>query len=178
MDIILWLIIAAVLYVLFMPSTSRPSENKEIEEDMHLTTTQRKWRQMKREQDLEKLVADGNDYTTKYEQIIKLQVEMQQYILDNKRQFHPLVWIFDTINPRLCGEYIRHVAIMFGIFLLIASFGGWSTLLILVLSMNVVMVDFLVYRRQLMLEVTEWNPEFQEKFAKKFENLTRGMDIP
>lgn len=178
LDIIFLVVIGVVLFRMLKPSTSSSSENNERGEEGHLSETQRRWREMKHEQELDKMVSVANENATKYEQIVKLQIEMQQYILDNKRQFHPLVWIFDTINPRMVGEYIKHLAIMFGIFLLIASFAGWTTMLTFMLLLNVIMVDFLIYRRQLMLEVTEWNPEFQEKFTKKFKNLIRGIDIP
>ena len=179
MDVIFWLIMAVVLYKFIMPSAPSSSEGEETQEEyQHLTETQRRWRAMKREMEMEKIAADGDDHATKFEQIVKLQTEMRSYILEHKRPFHPLVWLFDTINPRLFSDYCKHLAVVFGIFFFVSMFAEWTTFFTLILGFNVLTVDFLMYRRQLLLEVTDWNPEFQEKFVKKFEILARGVDIP
>lgn len=178
LELLLWVGVAVIIFrMFFKPTASQPAENTEIADEQHLTETQRRWRQMKRDQELETMMASASEHATKYERIIRLQVEMQQYILDNKRPFHLGVWLFDSIDPRLLTEYCKYMAVVFGVFFLV-SITGWSTLLTIMFALNVFTTDFLIYRKQLMLEVTAWNPEFQEKYAKEFEKLTRGMDIP
>ena len=170
-DIILVLALVYFLYKILM------SKFNIVKNEQHLTETQRKWRSMKREQDVVDAAAKGTDYITALDELLKLQNEMNEYVLENKRKFSFIIWFMDTIDSRMLGEYIKHMSIISVIFLFV-SFAGWSTLLTLMLIFNILIIDFLLYKKQLTLEVTEWNPEFREKFTKKFENLIRSVYIP
>lgn len=166
--LIILLVIGFCLYKLMAPTTP-PEEVDEVEETRPLTSTQRKWRAMKRESELAKLGEEETHYISKWEQTVQLQTEMTQYILDNKRKFHPFVWLIDAIDPRLIVEYIRKmIALVIFYLLLMWMFGAFSLLAIFVGGL---VMDYLLYNKQLILEVTEWNPEYQEKFAKRYQTL-------
>lgn len=169
MELFIILVIGFCLYKVLMPSAPSEEIDTEQEESRPLTSTQRKWHAMKREREMKQIALHETEHVSKYEEVIRLQVEMQQYIIDHKRPFHPIVWLFDTINPRLHGEYIRKMIALGVIYGLIALFSG--VFLTIGLLTGVLVMDYIFYDRQLMLEVTEWNPEFNEKFTKRFQAL-------
>ena len=76
-DIILVLALVYFLYKILM------SKFNIVKNEQHLTETQRKWRSMKREQDVVDAAAKGTDYITALDELLKLQNEMNEYVLEN-----------------------------------------------------------------------------------------------
>lgn len=129
-----------------------------------LTDTQIHFREQmaivkKEQEEKDSLLEDK--FTTEQQRLIKISLYIQKY----KRPFRFYEWLTNSVDSRLMLNYIVNlVAIVFGL-IVFPIYQGWP-IMTYAIGAFVVFYDLLIYRKQRILEVTEWNPDFQKKFGK------------
>ena len=125
-------------------------KNRKQGDDSHLTETQKRWR------------GQRDSYQSPEQ---NKNTEMGEYILRYKRPFRILEWLLTPVDPRLGFSYILNISMILTIFV-----GGWLVFGLPIHSyfmlIIILFIDFLSYNKQLLCEVTIWNPEFREKFME------------
>lgn len=146
-SVFLIITICFVLYYMFKRrSGGRP--NSDLRSNM--TDTQRNWHEYKQQTD-DKVITNGQIFA---------------YIDRHKRPFRISEWLVSTVDRRLLFDYIKNMMIV--LFISISIPWIFATPLFPEsILICVIMIDFFMYHKQLVFEVTEWNPEFYEKFLKR-----------
>lgn len=141
------IMIGVILYYILK---KRPSNRPGSGLQSNMTDTQRNWHEYKQKTD-ERVITNG---------------QILSYIGRHKRPFRISEWLITTVDPRLLFNYVKNMIIVLVVMISVPWILGApifpETILIWVL-----MVDFFMYHKQLVLEVTDWNPEFYEKFLKR-----------
>lgn len=123
---------------------------KQNNDDQNLTETQQKWR------------SQNNAHRSPE---IEKTIQMNDYIIRYKRPFRVLEWLLTPVDPRIGLSYIFNISMILTVFV-----GGWLffefKLHADLMLISVLIVDFISYNKQLLCEVTIWNPEFREKFME------------
>lgn len=162
-DLILLLSVGLIVWWLFSPSKKRRSGQSEM------TDTQRHWHANKVRNQLEHISNDfekmleGLDDETK--RTLQKLTEMRNYITAHKRPFNLSEWLFWDIEPQFIGKYFAWAVPYFVVCLLPILWGLPVDLFFIMIFW--VYIDVTLYKRKLILEVTEWNPEWNEKFGEK-----------
>lgn len=165
-DLILILSIGFIVWWIFSkPKNRRPDHSNQPD----LTDTQRRWHANKARERIEDI---NNDLTKNLEgldaptrQALQKLMEMRDYITAHKRPFKFSEWLMWDIDPRLVRRYSFWAILYFG-----GSFlpllWGWPVNLFIMMGFWFYL-DIKFYKQQLELEITEWNPEWHEKFGEK-----------
>ena len=146
-----FIIIMIVIIVAFLIYKMCQSGDDNSALHTNMTDTQRNWHKYKNS-------TIENDHLSLYAQ-------MYSYIVEHKRPFYILEWLLSSIDKRMVNSYIRNMALIVFILGVIPLFFGGSIVLP-VISIWILVVDLHMYKKRLLLEITEWNPEFCERFLK------------
>jgi len=158
-------IIVIILYVLYHFICKKRSRN-----DSHLSETQRKWREYRQ---IEKIKTEY-DQLKEHDRLEHGQLEydaatkrtqMFLYISKHKRPFHTMEWLFSAVDSRLIFDYVKNMAIVLLSVIITTTILG-APFFVEVVAYLVLVIDLYMYHKQLILEVTQWNPEFCKKFPE------------
>lgn len=137
--------------IIFWYFNRQNKSNSTDEQDDGLTDTQRRWRNMEESnQDSEAGISS----------------EQLKYIQQNIRPFNLIEWAVYSINPRFLIRYLLSISFIFVVSIIIP----WIYLggpLVISFVIAYVIYDFFLYNSHRVMEVTEWNPEYQRKFGDK-----------
>lgn len=165
-DLILILSVGFIIWWIFSPSKKRRFDHSNQSE---LTDTQRRWHANKARERLEDI---NNDLTKSLEgldaptrQALQKLMDMRDYIVAHKRPFKFSEWLMWEVEPQFLKKYCTWAVVYFG-----GSFlpllWGWP-ISIFFIALWWLIIDSMFYKQKLVLEVTEWNPEWHEKFGEK-----------
>lgn len=162
------LIIALIiLLAVWFAAQSKMLKNRHSNQS-NLTDTQRRWRANKTRERIEDI---NNEITKNLEgldaptrQALQKLMDMRNYIVVHKRPFNLSEWLFWDIEPQFIGKYCAWTIPYFVICLLPILWG-------LPVDLFFIMgfwfyLDSMLYKQKLVLEVTEWNSEWHEKFGE------------
>jgi len=161
-DLILIFSVGLIIWWIFSSRKNRRSDRS------GMTDTQRLWHANKAREQLEGMSKDltesleGLDPQTR--QALQRLMAMREYINTHKRPFKFSEWLLWDVDPRLIRRYSFWAIIYFG-----GSFlpllWGWPINLFIMMGFWFYL-DVMIYKQQLELEITEWNPEWHEKFGE------------
>ncbi|KKN00265.1 hypothetical protein LCGC14_1139560 [marine sediment metagenome] len=163
------LIIAFIilLVVWFAAKSQKPKNRRSGQPE--LTDTQRRWHANKARERLEDI---NNNLTKSLErldaptrQTLQKLMDMRDYIAAHKRPFKFSEWLMWEVEPKFLTKYCTWMILYYAV-----SFSpmlwGWPVS-IFFMTVWWLIIDSMFYKQKLVLEVTEWNPEWHEKFGEK-----------
>ncbi len=168
-DIILWFSIGLIVWWIFSSKKKKTSPK----DDPNLTETQRRWQAYRASEAAKQQLEHGADeYNERLEglddttrQALQKLLEMRDYINTHKRPFKFSEWLMWEVEPLFLKKYCSWMILYFA-----ASFSpmfwGWPVSIFFVMLWWLI-IDSMFYKQKLVLEVTEWNPEWHEKFVEK-----------
>ncbi len=165
-DLILILSVGLIIWWFFSPSKKRRSDHSNQPE---LTDTQRRWHASKARERLEDMSKDltkcleGLDPQTR--QDLQKLMDMRDYITAHKRPFKFSEWLVWGVEPQFLTNYCTWAVVYFGGSFLPLLWGWPVSPFVMMLFW--LYIDSMFYKQKLVLEVTEWNPEWHEKFGEK-----------
>ena len=156
---LLLLFLGVCLGILYLVTHRKKNDSSE------LTETQIRWREMLQEREKIRKTQTTSHYLNENLHIIERQREITEYIQAHRRPFYVYYWILEPLDLRMLREYILKL-VMIGFLVLF-----YSSILPLWLMASttlavILIFDWYMYNKKLLLEVTEWNPEFHQKFIK------------
>lgn len=163
-DLILILSVGLIIWWIISPSKNRRPDRSDQSD---LTDTQRRWRANKAREQLGHINDDiaksleGLDATTR--QALQKLMAMRDYIAAHKRPFKFSEWLMWEVEPRFIGKYCSWVILYFSISFVPLLWGAPVSLFFMMGFWFY--FDSMLYKQKLVLEITEWNPEWHEKFG-------------
>ncbi|KKK80661.1 hypothetical protein LCGC14_2821260 [marine sediment metagenome] len=167
-DLILIFSVGVIIWWIFFSRKKRGTGVDSPDRD-GLTETQRRWHENKARERLEHI---SNDITesldrldTPTRQTVQKLMEIQEYVATHKRPFTISEWLVWDIEPQFVKKYCTWAAVYFSISFL-PLLWGWPVNLVIMMGFWLYL-DSVLYKQKLISEITEWNPEWQEKFGEK-----------
>lgn len=134
-----------------------------------MTETQRRWHENKAREQLEHISNEITESLDRLDaptrQTLQKLMDMREYIDAHKRPFTLGEWLVWDIEPQIIKKYCTWAAIYFG-FGFLPLLWGWPVNLVFMMGFWLYL-DVMLYKQKLVSEVTEWNPEWHEKFGDK-----------
>lgn len=166
-DLILIFFIGIIVWWIFMKPKNR-SGNINSSNGVQLTDTQRRWHANKARERIEDINneltknLEGLDVPTR--QALQKLIDMRDYIVVHKRPFKFSEWLVWDVESRFVRKYCTWMIVYYA-----ASFSpilwGWPVSIFFI-TLWWLIIDRMFYKQKLVLEVTEWNPEWHEKFGE------------
>ena len=159
----IWIFLAGYSIWWLLSKRKQQSSN-----DSQMTDTQRRWREYraieesKRASDENDNQLEGLDPTTR--SALQKLLAMRDYINAHKRPFKFSEWLLWGIDPRFVRRYSTWAILYFGCSFL-PLFWGWPVNLVFMMGFWMYL-DIMFYKQELVMKVTEWSPEWNEKFGK------------
>ena len=154
-------IIVIILYVIYHFIFKKRSKN-----DPHLSETQRKWREYRQIEKIKVEYDNLNEHDQLENNTASKQTQMFLYVAKYKRPFRTIEWLFSAVDSRLIFDYIKNMVIVLLSMVTVTVMLN-APFFIETVIYAVIVIDLYMYHKELVLEVTEWNPEFCEKFYKR-----------
>jgi len=148
------------------------SKKRSNSDTQHLSETQRKWREYRQTESLKSEYDQLKEHDLlEYGQLevdaATKRTQMFLYIAKHKRPFRTIEWLFSAVDSRLIFNYIKNMVIVLLSITIVTTILG-APFFVEVIAYLVLVIDLYMYHKQLVLEVTEWNPEFSEKFPNSW----------
>jgi len=140
------------------------------EDGTPLTDTQIKWRQHKAQVNADKLAENGDqafdDLRKTFTPEQRKLLDATLYIQENIRQFNFYEWLIRAVDPRMQFRYMLNMGFLAVVMIALPLFLGWPITPLALLGFTI-FYDVMLDRHERILEVTKWNPEFEQKFGKQ-----------
>lgn len=164
MDLIFILLAGYAVWWVF---SSKKRQQKQSDRS-NMTDTQRKWHEYRLTQQIKDGTNELDDrlqnLDPKVRTALQKLMEMNKYIATHKRQFVLSEWAVWNVEPQFIAKYCTWMVLYF-VVSFTPMFWGWPVNLFFV-AMWWLFIDVMFYKQKLVLEITEWNPEWKEKFGE------------
>lgn len=167
-------VLAAVIFIAYRIIAWKVRTEREEKEDIvnydddgnpvRLTKIQKEWREKK----YEEMILQARREEVERNQLFK---EVNKYILENKRPFNLYEWIHWRVQPHQLRTFAIVCTGMYAAYFILffASNGSMPLVLNIISVAFILMADIAAYSKVRLLEVTEWNPEFRQRFRQLYE---------